>query len=174
MFSKTRVPQTRVHAGKAPALILILPDHTKIPDSIGTRRGREEDSAERGGREGERGTNKKRESQPCPDVAVASSEQQVTVQSLRKRDEAHPPTRIDLLSGSDALKKYSSTSSKVAPLHSNRLLFSPSSCFTSHQTCAAVNPRGLATFKGVSVCTELQQCLAVELLCSVGAQIHLQ
>ncbi|CAM4734992.1 unnamed protein product [Leuciscus chuanchicus] len=91
-----KVPQTRVHAGKAPALILILPDHTKIPDSIGTRRGREEDSAERGGREGER--------------AVASSEQQVTVQSLRERDEAHPPTRIDLLSGSGALKKYSSTS----------------------------------------------------------------
>lgn len=84
VFSKTRVPQPRVHAGKAPALILILPDHTKIPDSIGTRRGREEDSAERGGREGERGTNKKRESQPCPDVAVAS-EQQVTVQSLREK-----------------------------------------------------------------------------------------
>lgn len=57
-----------MHSGKPPALILNLADHSEIPDSIGTRRGREEDSAEREGEGREREVQTKRES-PCPDVS---------------------------------------------------------------------------------------------------------
>lgn len=42
------------------ALILNLPYHSEIPDSVGTRRGRDADVQREGGREGERGTDKKR------------------------------------------------------------------------------------------------------------------
>lgn len=45
------------------------------------------------GREREVHTKKRESPNPAPMYqAVASQEQKVTVQSLRKRDEAHPPT----------------------------------------------------------------------------------